>query len=324
MPYNLIRYGLYPSTIIAAVYSAYWLLYSQQQPLYFIMLPLAAAFMVVGLMERLLPYRPKWNIAQNDLLADSTYIGVNLALREVGNVVFKLGLLALLAGMGFSGQSLSFWPEHWHPLLQLPLALLLFDFFEYWFHRASHRYGWLWRFHAIHHSPKRLYFFNAARFHFVDWMALTAIEVVVLLAIGADPKVVALAVVFIQTHGLFQHGNIDVKLGWLNYLVSGPELHRWHHSKLIEESDTNFGNNVIVWDILFGTYFLPKNRQVGVLGLFNPNYPTSFWGQLKAAFAPTRLDKPADFYQQEAKYLAELEQENAAERLALDQAQGQQ
>jgi sterol desaturase/sphingolipid hydroxylase (fatty acid hydroxylase superfamily) len=90
-------------------------------------------------------------------------------------------------------------------------------------------------------------------------------------------------------------------------------LHRWHHSKLIEESDTNFGNNVIVWDLLFGTWFLPKDRHVGVLGLFNPDYPTSFWGQLKAAFAKRAIDKPSDFYENEANYLSQLANANRAE-----------
>lgn len=315
--HKLLRYSLYPATISGGVYLAYLLLYPQQQPLLSIMIPLALAFLLVGVMERVLPYRPKWNISQNDIATDTAYIGLNLALREVGNVVFKLGLIALVAPLGVSSSGLGWWPSDWHPLIQLCLALVVFDFFEYCFHRASHTYGFLWRFHAIHHSPKRLYFFNAARFHFVDWMVLTAIEVLVLFAMGADPRIIALAVVFIQTHGLFQHSNIDVKLGFLNWIFSGPELHRWHHSKLIEESDTNFGNNVIVWDILFGTYFLPKNRQVGVLGLINPDFPQTYWGQLKAAFARERLDKPADFYERETEYLAQLEADNQAEQAAL-------
>lgn len=318
---RLIQYSLYPATMAASVYSAYLMLYIHQLPLYSIMAPLTAAFVLVGIMERVMPYRAKWNTPQEDLVTDATYIGINLALREAANVGFKLALIAALASIGFNNASLNIWPTEWHPLFQLVLALLALDFFEYWFHRSSHKFGFLWRFHAIHHSPKRLYFFNAARFHFVDWLALAAIDVIVIMALGADVTLVALAVVFIQTHGLFQHGNVDVKLGFLNYLLSGPELHRWHHSKLIEESDTNFGNNVIVWDLLFGTWFLPKDRQVGVLGLFNPDYPTSFWGQLKAAFAPTRVDKPADFYEKEPEYLAQLEQDNIAEEIALRQAQ---
>jgi sterol desaturase/sphingolipid hydroxylase (fatty acid hydroxylase superfamily) len=84
--------------------------------------------------------------------------------------------------------------------------------------------------------------------------------------------------------GFFQHSNVDTKLGWLNYIISGPELHRWHHSRIIRESNTNYGNNVIVWDILFGTFFLPKELAVGELGLINRNYPSTFMSQLKAPF----------------------------------------
>lgn len=301
----------------ASVYSAYYMLFVAQLPLYSIMAPLTAAFVLVGIMERVMPYRSKWNTPQEDLLTDTTYLGVNLALREAANVGFKLGLVTLLASVGFSTAGAKLWPTQWHPIAQLALAILALDFFEYWFHRSSHKFGFLWRFHAIHHSPKRLYFFNAARFHFVDWLALAAIDVVVITALGADATLVALAIVFIQTHGLFQHGNIDVKLGFLNYVFSGPELHRWHHSKLIEESDTNFGNNVIVWDLLFGTWFLPKGREVGVIGLLNPAFPQSFWGQLRAAFARQPVDKPADFYERETEYLQQVKKENAVEQASL-------
>lgn len=308
---NIIAISLYPATITATLLLGYYLLFPLGLALPSIVLPLALGFATVGIMERLQPYRPHWNQSQNDVPTDSVYIGINVALREVVNITFKLGLISLAAFIGLGDNGLGLWPTHWNPLLQILPALIVFDFFEYWFHRCSHRYRWLWRFHAVHHSPKRLYFFNAARFHFVDWIVLSAIEVAVLFAMGADPKVIALCVVFIQIHGLFQHANIELKLGPLNYVVSGPELHRWHHSKIVKESDTNFGNNVIIWDLLFGTYFLPKNRQVGVIGLLNPKYPETYLGQLKAAFLKTPIDKPSDYYQRKAHYEHEIARENA-------------
>ena len=67
-------------------------------------------------------------------------------------------------------------------------------------------------------------------------------------------------------------------------------LHRWHHSKLIEESNRNYGNNLIVWDLLFGSWFLPKDRRVGDLGLINRNYPLDFASQMKTPFI-SGLDK---------------------------------
>lgn len=289
---SLLAATVYPVTMVTGVALSYLLLYQWQWPLYSILLPLATAFILVGVMERVQPYRPQWNQSHGDVLTDVVYITVNLALREVVNLLGRLGLVALLAALlAGANFSLDWWPQTWPIVLQLILAILIFDCFEYWFHRLSHRYRFLWRFHAIHHSVKRLYFFNAARFHIVDWVMLSVIEFTVLFLLGASPELIALCIVFIQIHGLFQHSNIDLKLGVLNYLVSGPELHRWHHSKIIQESDTNFGNNVIVWDLLFGTYFWPKQRQVGELGLLNPNYPQTYWQQLIAAFKKIPLDK---------------------------------
>lgn len=307
---QLVSVSLYPLTMAAGLGLAVFLLCGLALPLFSILIPLGLAFFLIGVMERILPYRSQWNRSHQDVLTDSAYIGINVLLREIVNTGLKLGVLALIAAGWWSSEGLGWWPTDWHPLTQLIPALLIFDFFEYWYHRCSHRYRWLWRFHAVHHSAKRLYFFNAARFHFVDWVILSVIEFIILLLLGAQPEVIAVCVVFIQIHGLFQHANIDLKLGPLNYIVSGPELHRWHHSKLIQESDTNFGNNVIVWDLLFGTWYLPKNRQVGVIGLLNADYPEQYLTQLRAAFASQRLDKPSDYYGREAEYEAAVIAEN--------------
>ena len=101
---------------------------------------------------------------------------------------------------------------------------------------------------------------------------------------GVSGEVLAAYFVFYAVNGFFQHSNCDVRLGPLNYLISGPELHRWHHSELPAESNNNYGNNLIVWDVLFGTRFLPSDREVGDLGLVNRNYPGGFWTQMRTPF----------------------------------------
>jgi sterol desaturase/sphingolipid hydroxylase (fatty acid hydroxylase superfamily) len=83
---------------------------------------------------------------------------------------------------------------------------------------------------------------------------------------------------------------VDTKLGWLNYIISGPELHRWHHSKIIRESNSNYGNNVSVWDWMFGSFYYPKAAEVQELGLFNRHYPMDFLRQMRAPFV-SGLDK---------------------------------
>ena len=77
-----------------------------------------------------------------------------------------------------------------------------------------------------------------------------------------------------------------VALGPLNYLFSMAELHRWHHAKNLRESNTNYGSNLIVWDLVFGTFFWPRDReppeQIGIPGL--PAFPADYWGQLASPF----------------------------------------
>ncbi len=110
------------------------------------------------------------------------------------------------------------------------------------------------------------------------------------LLLGVADTVLASYFVFYAINGFFQHSNCAIRLGWLNYIVSGPELHRWHHSRVPGESNSNYGNNLILWDLLFGSYFLPKDRSVGTLGLINRDYPSSFPAQFGAPFTKG-LDK---------------------------------
>jgi ornithine lipid hydroxylase len=92
-------------------------------------------------------------------------------------------------------------------------------------------------------------------------------------------------------HGTFQHANIHVKLGFLNWIFSMAELHRWHHSKTVDEANHNYGGNVIFWDVVFGTRFLPAGRRppsdIGIADL--TAFPTGFWGNLAAPFRWTAI-----------------------------------
>lgn len=109
------------------------------------------------------------------------------------------------------------------------------------------------------------------------------------IALGVH-EVLSLYFVWYAVNGFFQHSNVNVRLGWLNYVVSGPELHRWHHSMLKEESNHNYGNHLIVWDVVFGSRYLPADREVGMLGLMNRRYSDGFVAQMTAPFTPG-LDK---------------------------------
>ena len=102
------------------------------------------------------------------------------------------------------------------------------------------------------HSSRRLYFLNAPRFHFIDLCLSGLASAIPLALVGVTPQVVVLVAVFTALHGNWQHANVRYKLGWLNWIFAGAELHRWHHSSIIRHSNSNYGNNLILFDILFG------------------------------------------------------------------------
>ncbi|MGI9292521.1 MAG: sterol desaturase family protein [Pseudomonadales bacterium] len=252
-------------------------------------------FILIPLLEHLLPFRKDWNRSDGDTGTDIVHLivgnGIVVNLEKPLLVAALIGLTSWLAGS--VGGSL--WPDGWPLLAQLLLMLLIAEFGRYWVHVAAHKLPWLWRFHAVHHSPNRLYFLNAGRFHPLEKVLFQLPEVVPFIVLGTNIETITLYFTFNAIHGFFQHSNIRLRLGWLNYVFSLPELHRWHHSKKIEESDRNFGNNLIVWDLLFGTYFNPKEREVEDIGLLNPEFPKGYLGQLAAPFASRDISKPVGY-----------------------------
>lgn len=244
------------------------------------------AILVAGPMvivaERCLPYRTEWQPSSSDLVDDGLY----LALVQVAWPMTLAWMLVWLAQawLGGAAAPLDIWPRHWPIWAQLLAKIAIGDFLRYWLHRAAHTWTPLWRLHAVHHQPEKLYSTNVFRFHPAEKALQLMLDTLPFVLVGIGPEVLAYYFVFYALSGLFQHSNCDVRLGWLNYLVSGPEVHRWHHSRKIGESNANYAHSFVVWDLLFGTYFRPAGVEVTRLGLLEQDYPRRFLGQLTAPF----------------------------------------
>jgi len=252
---------------------------------------IVGGFGLITLLEIAIPYRREWLPNWSDLKADFLFmLLIQILLPYLLTILAVTWLVGWVASNGWvtnNGWNLSgYWPHHYPIWIQMLLMMFAADFLRYWLHLASHTYAPLWRIHAVHHSVHKLYWFNVGRFHPFDKSLQFICDVLPFIFLGVTKEVLTLYFVIYAVNGFFQHSNVDAKLGWFNYLISGPELHRWHHSKTIKESNNNYGNNLIVWDILFGTYFLPKDREVANLGLLNRDYPMGFLEQIKAPFVP--------------------------------------
>lgn len=257
--------------------------------------------LILGVLEKLIPYRLEWSETQEDVKNDTIHLFFTQIL--IGRIMEPIWLFVLAGATawlaGYYGSTI--WPDHWTLLAQLALALLIAEFGRYWVHRAAHEVPLLWRFHAVHHSPTRLYFLNASRFHPVEKIIFLIPETIPFILLGTNPDCLILYAIFNSIHGFFQHSNIDIKTGYLNYIFSLTELHRWHHSKKIYESNKNYGNNLIIWDIVFGTFYWPKSEKVKSVGLLNPEYPKDYLGQFTAPFQG-EIDKPIDYKTNPKKY----------------------
>lgn len=246
------------------------------------MIPVLLGTVMVTVLERIMPHENSWQGTWQDVRQDAVYM-------ILIQVLFPrlLGLLLVIVVVGnISGHipASSLWPHAWPLPAQAVLMLVSADFLRYWLHRLAHENALLWRFHAVHHSPRKLYWLNVGRFHPLDKALQYLLDALPFILLGVNEHVIALYFVFYAVNGFLQHSNVQMKFGPLNYLISTAELHRWHHSRITEESNNNYGNNLIIWDILFGTRYLPDGRDIHQLGLQNDTYPMDFGAQLVAPF----------------------------------------
>jgi sterol desaturase/sphingolipid hydroxylase (fatty acid hydroxylase superfamily) len=193
------------------------------------------------------------------------------------------GLALALAAWMHSRSPSPWWPHQWPLFAQALLMVLAVDFLRYWLHRACHTYAPLWRLHEIHHSPDILYTLNVARFHPLEKALHFCLDTVPFVLLGVAPEVIAAYFLFYAVNGFFQHSNLRLRYGFLNYLVGSAQTHRWHHARDPRDAYCNFGNTTIVWDLMFATWYLPKNRSLEI-GIPDREYPKDFWSQMFTPF----------------------------------------
>jgi sterol desaturase/sphingolipid hydroxylase (fatty acid hydroxylase superfamily) len=150
--------------------------------------------------------------------------------------------------------------------IRLAAALIVGEVGAYWAHRWLHEIPLLWRFHAIHHSAEEIDWLVNTRAHPVDVLFTRLCDMVPLYVLGlAQPMankldLVPLLVTVIGTMwGFFIHANVNWRFGFLEWLVSSPAFHHWHHTNDGPDRINKNYAAMLPWvDKLFGTFYLPK------------------------------------------------------------------
>jgi len=222
--------------------------------------------------------------------------------------VFKLVLFLLFSPIFFAIESnLHDWRfmrlnvEAWWPgVTSIPwvsflVYLILIDFAEYIYHRASHKWNWWWQLHALHHSQQHMTSWTDNRNHILDDLGHSAFFALIALLIGVEPIQYVWIIALSQLIQSWQHGQFNVDLGWFKYLLVSPKFHRLHHAIGLGHEvpgkpgvlgGCNFGVLFPWWDMFFRTAIFDKAiYPTGVRNLeVSPNILVQQWQGLRHSF----------------------------------------
>jgi ornithine lipid hydroxylase len=281
---RIISYLIWPGIFCGGLIGAHFAFQSTSHLLWFNVVYLSVVA-TIALFERLMPYEETWLGGDGE-----TFNNLAHTLLSKGGVQIAAAIgtsapmaVAILAQPVFV-PPVRLWPDAWPMFFQVVLGLVIAEFGLYWAHRLAHEHNSLWRFHALHHSVESLWVINTGRFHIVDSLIKIALSQIPLYLLGAPLEIFLWIGAVTAFIGLLTHCNIEVRTGPLDWIMSTPRLHRWHHSKLLAEGNTNYGENLVIWDQVFGTYFnppRPSSTDIGISG----RVARTFLGQLAQPFS---------------------------------------
>ncbi len=241
--------------------------------------------------ERLAPARPQ-RILRRGFATDTIYVVINILLR----IVFTNTLAVTFNALGrnvLPAYAVGVLDDQ--PIwLQATAIIVVLDFFFYWMHRFKHRWSWWWRLHETHHSSMDLDWFSSVRFHPIEKILDRLIYLFPLLFLGVSEEALLILATADALIANFSHANLNLRIGPLIYVVVGPEMHRWHHTTDPEAQNRNFGNNLSIFDWLFGTAYLREDNPQS-FGTGDDTYPEgNIVKQFFYAFRPSRAESIDD------------------------------
>ena len=252
--------------------------------------------LLIWLLEYLMPYTDTWHPSKSQMGTDFLHSVFSSFLVAL---LMRATLLALFTEYGAkiaANFGSSFWPSHWNVAAQLVLALLIADLGAYTAHRMMHLTRVLWRIHAVHHSPEKMHFLAAGRTHPFNAIWTLTLENGPVLFLGISPEALMLLSVYKGVNGFLQHSNIDLRPGFLSYILATNEVHWWHHSAVNKEAQHNYGNTTMIWDQVFRSFYLPKEVRPRVeVGIDNAHLGNNYLKHLAVPFTLQSYETNADY-----------------------------
>ena len=275
---TILKYSFLPLFLLGGNFLALQIINYELNHLFFI--PLIFLFILLSFVaERVLPYQRAFNQPQQDTCRDTLHAIINETITALGLLMMPLLPMVDL--------SLALWPSQLPNWQQLLLAIFIADIGITLTHYISHHSDFLWKFHAVHHSVKRMYGFNGLMKHPLHQMLETSIGVFPLIILGIPDEILALLAIAVTLQLLTQHSNVDYATGPLKYVLAINCVHRFHHLNNSAEGNVNFGLFSQFTDLLLGTRYYDQHKSFNKqnLGISSaPNYPDNYLDQLLQPF----------------------------------------
>ncbi len=185
---------------------------------------------------------------------------------------FQIGLYSGIYHHVYHAENLTFWSSGYG----IALAIVLYDFCDYWLHRTSHESNLFWAAHVVHHQSQHFNFSTALRQESF-YPILGSVFFIPLALLGIPPESYATAGIAVLLYQFWVHTEHIGKLGWFDRVFTSPSNHRVHHATNARYIDKNYGAIFIVWDRLFGTF--EPEQEACIYGTLKP---LNSWNPLQA------------------------------------------
>jgi sterol desaturase/sphingolipid hydroxylase (fatty acid hydroxylase superfamily) len=246
----LVHYGIQPALLIGSV----WLVVALDDAEAAYPIAFVGVIVVLAGLESWLPARPEWRQSVREFLTNLAIVLVFAALAGPVIFAYQAELVPVLDELR-GRYGVDVWPHHWPLAAQIPLAFFLSEAGWYWLHRAEHRFSWIWRAtaHGAHHSFQKLGAIHFGANHPFELGVLLLPMALVELIFGAGAAATGGAILLLANTAI-AHSNLDLNTRVVGWVFTTNRYHQHHHSRVLAESNTNYGCAVILWDRLFGTF----------------------------------------------------------------------
>ncbi|WP_050928909.1 sterol desaturase family protein [Aestuariivita boseongensis] len=169
-----------------------------------------------------------------------------------------------------------------HPVLIAILLLMAGDFATYWVHRVHHESRIIWPFHSLHHSAEVMTPITVYRKHpiydlissFVRGVLIGGLQGVMLCVFDQAPTAATIAgvnacyILFNIAGSNLRHSHVWLSFGpVIEHIFISPAQHQIHHSLDPRHHNKNYGEVLAIWDWMFGTLYVPRQRETVEFGL---------------------------------------------------------